>query len=245
MQEQTVSIQTKAGICDTFIVHPDRNGPFPPILLFMDGAGIREELKDFARRLATAGYYVVLPNYYYRFGVSDLGEIVLDTESAWYQKILEYCRELSTSIMMEDTGHIIDFIKTQDMARKGKLGCVGYCLTGGYSVSTAAHFPDEIAVAASFCGTFMTTDLPDSPHCTVGQTQAELYVGLAEKDRFVPKEMMDKFDAAARASGIDCEIEIYPDAQHAFMFPQRYSYDKKSAEQHWARLFELFGRCLG
>ena len=53
---------------ETFICHPERGGPHPPILFLMDAPGIREELHDMARRLATVGYYVMLPNLYYRAG---------------------------------------------------------------------------------------------------------------------------------------------------------------------------------
>jgi carboxymethylenebutenolidase len=69
MIEQTVEIPTKDGQTTTFIVHPDRGGPFPVILFYMDAPAIREELRDMARRLASSGYYVMLPNMYYRAGV--------------------------------------------------------------------------------------------------------------------------------------------------------------------------------
>src|SRR6201999_1915546 len=72
MIEQTVDIATKDGKTTTFIVHPERGGPFPVIFFYMDAPGIREELRDMARRFATVGYYVVLPNLYYRSGVQEI-----------------------------------------------------------------------------------------------------------------------------------------------------------------------------
>src|SRR5437764_14345005 len=68
MIEQTPDIATKDGAMETFICHPERGGPFPAVLLLMDAPGIREELRDMARRLGTVGYYVMLPNLYYRAG---------------------------------------------------------------------------------------------------------------------------------------------------------------------------------
>jgi hypothetical protein len=65
MIEKTIDITTKAGAMETFICHPERNGPFPAIFFLMDAYGVREELKDMARRLGTVGYYVLLPNLYY------------------------------------------------------------------------------------------------------------------------------------------------------------------------------------
>src|SRR3984885_5322230 len=68
MKEQIVDIRTKDGAMETFLCCPERGGLYPPVLLLMDAPGIREELYDMARRLATSGYYVLLPNLYYRAG---------------------------------------------------------------------------------------------------------------------------------------------------------------------------------
>ena len=75
MIEHTVEIPTKDGATTTFIVHPDRDGPHPVVLFFMDAPAIREELRDMARRIAAAGYYVMLPNLYYRKGVMELKDL--------------------------------------------------------------------------------------------------------------------------------------------------------------------------
>src|SRR5437870_2916307 len=65
MIEQTLDIATKDGAMETFICRPER-GAHPAVLLLMDAPGIRDELRDMARRLATVGYCVLLPNLYYR-----------------------------------------------------------------------------------------------------------------------------------------------------------------------------------
>src|SRR5689334_25138643 len=72
MIDQQVDIQTADGRVSTFVTHPERGGPYPLILFYMDAPGIREELRDMARRFATVGYCVMLPNLYYRAGVMEL-----------------------------------------------------------------------------------------------------------------------------------------------------------------------------
>ena len=59
MKEQILDIPTKDGAIETFVCHPERGGPCPPVLFLMDAPGIRDELYDMARRLATVGYYVL------------------------------------------------------------------------------------------------------------------------------------------------------------------------------------------
>ena len=68
MIEKTLDINTGDGAMETFICHPERGGPHPAVLFMMDAPGIRDELRDMARRLASVGYYVLLPNLYYRAG---------------------------------------------------------------------------------------------------------------------------------------------------------------------------------
>ena len=68
MRENNQDVQTSDGAMDVFMVHPDGDGPFPVVVLYMDAPGIREELCDFTRRIAAEGYFAVLPDLYYRRG---------------------------------------------------------------------------------------------------------------------------------------------------------------------------------
>ena len=66
MIEKEIDLQTRDGAMNTFITHPEEGGPHPLVIFYMDAPGKREELHDMARRIATVGYYVMLPNLYYR-----------------------------------------------------------------------------------------------------------------------------------------------------------------------------------
>ena len=66
MIEHHIDIATADGAMNSFVVHPEEGGPHPVVLFYMDAPGKREELHDMARRIASVGYFVVLPNLYYR-----------------------------------------------------------------------------------------------------------------------------------------------------------------------------------
>ena len=69
MKDRIVEIPTKAGRMPTFVTHPEQDGPFPPVIVFMDVWGVRDELYDIARRIGTIGYYAMVPDFYCRQGM--------------------------------------------------------------------------------------------------------------------------------------------------------------------------------
>jgi carboxymethylenebutenolidase len=242
MIEQQLDIKTADGATTTFVVHPERGGPHPAILFFMDAPAIREELRDMARRLATAGYYVVLPNLYYREGVMEIGPL---GDPAVRERMMALMAGLSIDMVMRDTKSLIAWIDTQGAASNGPMGAVGYCMSGQFAINAAARFPDRIKAAASMYGTYLVTDKADSPHTMARQAKGELYFGCAETDRWAPMETVQALDAALKADKVHAEVELYPGVEHGFAFPQRPAYDKTAAERHWERLLALYRRNLG
>ena len=245
MREQTLDIATKDGAMETFIVHPDR-GAHPPVLFLMDAPGIRDELRDMARRLATTGYYVMLPNLYYRAGRdTTYGPDVLTKGSAEQARMRAVRTKMTIPPVMDDIAAMIAHADAQDAAKPGPVGTHGYCMGGPYSLAAAARFPDRIAAAASFYGTWLVSDAVESPHLTLGKAKGELYVACAEHDELAPLPMVAELKALFEASGNAGELEMYPDVHHGFAFPQRWCYDKPAAERHWERLIALYRRRLG
>jgi carboxymethylenebutenolidase len=245
MIEQQIDIATKDGATTTFICHPERGGPHPIILFYMDAPAIREELRDMARRLASVGYYVVLPNLYYRSGVMEIGPVPREPDHPVRKRMMELMATLTIPMIMEDTQALLVFVDRQPAASKGRIGAVGYCMSGQYAINAAARHPDRVAAAASIYGTHLMTDRPDSPHVVANKAKAELYFACAETDRWMPLEMIEPLAKALRDAGANAEVELYPGVEHGFAFPQRAVYDKASAERHWERLFALFRRRLG
>lgn len=244
MIEQTIDIPTKDGATTTFIVHPERDGPHPLILFLMDAPGIREELRDMARRLASAGYYVMLPNLYYRAGVLELVPPKGTMDEALRERMMGLMNELTIPMVMDDVEALVAFAAGQPAADVSRIGTVGYCMSGQFAINAAVRLP-QVKAAASIHGTYLVTDADDSPHLAGRRSQAELYFACAETDRWAPLETVQALSQALAADGARAEVEIYPGAEHGFTFPQRALYQKQGAERHWERLNALFARNLG
>jgi carboxymethylenebutenolidase len=246
VKEQILDIPTKAGAMETFVCHPERGGPYPPVLFLMDAPGIREELYDMSRRLATVGYFVMLPNLYYRAGKdTKYGPDVLTHGSAEHTRMRAVRTKMTIPPVMDDIAAMIAWADGQEASKKGPVGTHGYCMSGPYSLAAAARYPDRIAAAASFYGTWLVSDAVESPHLTLAKAKAELYISCAEHDDLAPPEMVKELKVLFEKSGNGGELEVNMGVHHGFAFPQRWCYDKLAAERHWERLIALYRRRLG
>src|SRR5580765_708706 len=174
MIDQQIDIATKDGKTTTFITHPERGGPFPVIIFYMDAPAIREELRDMARRLGTAGYYVMLPNLYYRSGVMELADLPPLPEAQARERMFELMGSINIDLVMADAEALIAFADADEAAAPGPIGTVGYCMSGQYAVNAAARFPERVNAAASIYGTSLVTDRGDSPHIVAANADAEI-----------------------------------------------------------------------
>lgn len=245
MIEETVDITTADGSMETLLCRPERGGPFPAVFFLMDAPGVREELRDMVRRLATVGYYVLLPNLYYRAGRDTMfGPDVLEEGSVERERMRAVRTKMTIPPVMQDIAAMLAFVERQDEVKSGPVGCHGYCMSGPYALAAAARYPDRIAAAASFYGTWLVSEAPESPHLSLGKVQGELYIACAEHDELAPLPMVEELQGLFKQASVAGEIELYPGVHHGFAFPQRWCYDKQAAERHWERLLALYRRRL-
>ncbi len=241
MIEHHIDISTAQGEMNTFVTHPEEGGPFPVVFFYMDAPGKREELHDMARRIATVGYYVVLPNLYYR----KTREFSFVRDEQGMKKMFEMMNHLSIDLIMQDSQAMLDFVDADESAASGKIGAVGYCMSGPYACSVAATYPARVQCAASIYGANLVTKQDDSPHLKLHKISGELYFACAEIDQYAPTGLIEELQQKLESSGVNYRLEWYPGAEHGFAFPQREGiYNKASAERHWERLFALFDRNL-
>ncbi len=245
MIEHHLDIPTQDGQMNSFVVYPDEGGPFPVVLFYMDAPGKREELHDMARRIAAVGYFVVLPNLYYR----KTREFVMERTEAGMKAMFETMGHLSVDLIMQDTHSLLAYVDSDAdgaaQADSSRIGAVGYCMSGPYVFAAASRYPDRVRCAASIYGANLITKRSDSPHLSAANIKGEMYFACAEIDSYAPKAVIEELESHLEAANINYRLEWYPGAEHGFAFPERDGiYHKASAERHWVRLFALFARNL-
>jgi carboxymethylenebutenolidase len=240
--EHHLDIATADGAMNTFVVHPEEGGPAPVVLFLMDAPGKREELHDMARRIAAVGYFVALPNLYYR---RSRDYFLKERTPPAMAEMFAHMATLDRATTACDVRALLRFVDDHGAADARRIGAIGYCMSGPLVVWAAADFPERLRCIASIHGANMATDAADSPHRVAPQIRCESYFACAEIDKWAPPADIDKLAAGLRESPAPHRIEWYPKAEHGFVFPGRTGiYDLHAAERHWERLFALFERTL-
>jgi len=245
MIEQTVSIPTTDGEMESYLFRPDDTTTYPAVILYMDAPGIREELFDFCRRIADQGYCVLLPDMYYRLGKLRFDYKELSVESSPTRKqMFEAMGSLNNKLVMDDTRAMLDFLTADSLVKDGPKGCIGYCMSGQYIISAVGTYPKHFGAGASLYGVGIVTEQDDSPHLLAGTIAAELYLGFAETDPYVPDKVITDLKAALDRHGVSYRLDIWPGTEHGFCFPARPLYKEDAAGQVWELVFSMFERRL-
>ncbi|MGV8874060.1 MAG: dienelactone hydrolase family protein [Rhodococcus sp. (in: high G+C Gram-positive bacteria)] len=238
-----VQIPMTDGTADAFVAYPDGDGPYPAVLLYMDIFGLRPVLEGMARELAEHGYYVLVPNLFYRHGPAPVVELPerIDNESrpALVEKLMPLLAEHTVDQARSDADDFLAFLDEQAAVRPGTVAVAGYCMGGVLAIRTAAAFPDRVSAAASFHPGKLVTDAPDSPHRLLGDVTAAVHVGHADGD--MTPEALDELERAFVAAGLEYSSEVYPGAMHGFTMADTAAFDAAALQRHWDRLLPLLG----
>jgi carboxymethylenebutenolidase len=246
MSRLDVTIPTRDGNCPASVFTPDGSpGPWPAVIFFMDGLGIRPVMWEMGERLADGGYLVLLPDLYYRAGsYAPMNPAQVLSDPALRAELMKFVGSLDRDKKVADAGAFIEFLSARSDVRGARFGATGYCMGGNAALTAAGAFPDRFAAVASFHGGNLATEEPDSPHRFVGNITGRVYVAAAIEDASFPDEQKERLEAALTKGGVDHRIETYAGARHGWAVPDLPVFDAAAAERHWIALFALFAETL-
>jgi len=246
MSRTDVTIPTPDGDARAFVFTPDAgDGPWPGTILYMDAPAIRPALFEMAQRLADAGYYVLLPDMFWRAGPYE-PIVMADIKTDEQRRAIfgKFMASTNPDKAMADTGAFLDFLSRQPQVKGSKVGVTGYCMGGGMVLRAAGTYPDRIAAGGAFHGGNLATDAPDSPHLLAPKMKAKLLVAGADEDRGFDDAQCERLDQALKAAGVDAEVTIYRGARHGYAPKDMPVYNEDAAERHWRELIALFDSVL-
>jgi len=245
VMEMDVNITTPDGTADCYFVHPV-SGKHPGVLIWPDIFGLRPAFRAMGKRLAESGYAVLVVNPYYRSKQAPVVPVGASFENEDTRNTLfALMRSLTPEIQTSDAVTFVNFLDQQDAVDKdSKIGTVGYCMGGPFTMRTAAAIPERVGAGVSCHGAGVATDAADSPHLLVPKMKAQFLFAIAENDdERDPKAkvlLREAFDNA----GLPAEIEVYQGTMHGWCPPDSRVYNEAQAERAWSRMLTLFKTAL-
>lgn len=241
-----VSIRTRDGDCRAFTFRPvGQQGPWPGVLVYMDAFAIRPALLELGQRIADLGYFVLVPDLFYRSGPYEPMDprVILGDPDGFKELRRKFLVHATMDNIMSDTAAFLDFLARQPDVSPGRIGVTGYCMGGRFALAAAGNWPERVAASASFHGGNLASDDADSPHRLAPNMKARVFVAGATGDSGFPDAMKARLESALADAGVDHVVETWP-AKHGWTFRDTPVYDQACYERHLRVLQQLFGETL-
>ncbi|TMG97321.1 MAG: dienelactone hydrolase family protein [Betaproteobacteria bacterium] len=234
-----VKVPVQGGEIPGYRAMPSTGNSFPTILVVQEVFGVHEWIKDVCRRLAKMGYYAIAPELYARQGdptkISDTNQLMKDIVS-----------KVPDAQVLSDLDAAAAYAKSTDKADTGTLGVTGFCWGGRIVWMYAGHNPNLKAAVAWYGPVARNYHEGDKTAMDIVSNIKAPMLGLyGGADPGIPKDSLDKINAAMKSAGKTIEIVVYPDTPHGFLADYRPSYRKEAAEEGWKRMSAWFDRYLG
>jgi carboxymethylenebutenolidase len=243
--ESDVVIQTPDGMADGYFVHP-ASGSHPAVLIWPDILGLRPAFREMGKRLAQAGYAVLVVHPFYR---SAPAPVVPDgaqfSDPDIRAVVMPMAGQLNATTHVTDAIAFVGWLDQQaavDTSRK--IGTMGYCMGGPIVMRTAATLPDRIGAGGSFHGGGLNTANDDSPHLGIPSMTAHMLIAIAANDDERDPESKQILRTAFDEAGVTAEIEVYEGSMHGWCVPDFPVYDPVMAQRAWDRMLAIFATAL-
>ncbi len=243
--EIEVEVTMAQGTSDCYFVHP-AEGKHPAVLMWPDIRGLRPAFKAMGKRLAMAGYSVLVVNPFYRDAKAPVVEPGASfRDPAVREVLIPMARKLTQDASMSDARDYITFLDQQESVDTNrKVGTAGYCMGGPLIMRTAGAVPERVGAAASFHAGGMVTDQDDSPHLLIPTSPAHVLHAIAENDDERSPDVKTVLAEAYAKAGTPAEIEVYEGTLHGWCPPDSQVYNEAQAERAWSRMLALFKTAL-
>jgi len=246
VQAAEVDIPTPDGSADAYFVHP-AHGRHPAVLMWPDIFGLRPAFRQMASRLAESGYAVLVVNPFYRVKRAPTAPEHPDFDDpATRNALMDLAHTLTPATTNTDAKAFVSWLDAQSAVDTNKkMGTMGYCMTGPFTMRTAAEFPDRVGAGASFHGGGLVTDKPDSPHLLIPQIKAHYLFAIAANDDQRQPEAKTVLREAFAKAHVPAEVEVYAGTLHGWCPTDSKVYNQEQAEKAWGRALALFKATLG
>jgi carboxymethylenebutenolidase len=205
---------------------PSGSGPFPAIVAVHEWWGLNDWVKDQANKLADQGYVVLAVDLY-------RGKVAQNPDMAH-----QLMRGVAPDRANRDLQAAVAFLKSQKNVKADRIGSIGWCMGGGYSLDVALLEPTLAATVINYG--YLVTD-----PAQLKKIHASILGNFGAQDQGITPDEVHKFEQQLKSLGKSVDIKIYPDAGHAFENPNnKDGYRAADAADAWQRTVAFFAAHL-
>jgi carboxymethylenebutenolidase len=222
---QEVSFQSGNRQLEGYLARPERDGPFPGIVVIHEAYGLNENMKDIARRFADQGYVALAVDLF-------AGR---NRAICMFQLIGGLLLRSLNNRGVHDLKAALTFLSAQPEVDDARLGAVGYCMGGSYAIAWACTDDRLKAIAPYYAG---------NPRPLEAVARLCPVVGSYPDKDFTTKQGQ-KLDVELERYDVPHDIKIYPGAKHSFFNDTGGNYNEVAARNSWGRVLAFFGEHIG
>lgn len=222
---QMVSYSSGGETVQGFLARPEGTGPFPAIVVIHEWWGLNDQIKGMATKFAESGYVALAVDLY-------RGRVTADRDEAH-----ELSRSLPEDRAIRDLKAAVGYLRSRLDVRHDRIGSIGWCMGGGYSLVLALNQPD-LTASVIYYGRLVTEAT------SLRRLNTPILGFFGEEDRGIPVSGVREFEAQANGLGKSVTVHIYPGAGHAFANETRPSYRPEAAADAWEKTLSFFAAKL-
>jgi len=230
-----VSFKSGPDDIDAYLAHPKKKGRYP-IVIIVTGSSIGDEyIRNMTAMLAQEGFVGIAPNIF---------SLQKDTMTL-DEKRKVFAEQITDERIFQDLQAAIDYLKTQNFIKRGKIGITGFCFGGRCALMFAAR-SKEIGAVVPFYGNLRTppfANRKEDPLDVSNKIKAPVQGHYAQNDAEIPLEQLNRFQESLKTAGTEVEMFTY-DAPHGFFAYNRPTYNADAAKLAWSRTVEFLRRRL-
>jgi len=223
---ETIAFRSGDETLSAYLALPDSAGPHPALVVIHEWWGLNDWVKEQAQKFAAQGYMALAVDLY-------RGKVAHDPNLAH-----ELSRGLPQDQAVRDLKAAFDYLASRPDVRHDKIGSVGWCMGGGFSLLLAVHESKLAACVVNYGS--LPTDKDE-----IQRIQAPVLGNFGAQDRGITPSAVEAFEGAMKAAHKSIDVKIYEGAGHAFENPNnKLGYLEGAANDAWARTLAFLGRTL-
>jgi carboxymethylenebutenolidase len=226
VKTQTVQYPSGKETVDGFLVTPNSPGRHPALIVIHEWWGLNDWVKEQAEKLAEQGYVALAVDLYRGKSTADSGEAH------------ELMRGLPQDRGIRDLMAAYDYLGTRADVTRDRIGSIGWCMGGGFSIELAMHQPRLAACVVNYGA------LPTDP-TDLGQIVAPVLGNFGGEDHGITPADVHSFEKTLRNEGKRVDVKIYEGAGHAFENPNNTKgYRPDDAQDAWKRTIDFLSHTM-